>query len=169
MRIINQKYCLFLIFILQLSCVASGAGHGQRRVISLPPNLLGAWELSSIISTSNAQGPSGTEQKALLGTPVVYKTTSLHACDSAVSIYAVETKQVSANEFLYENSVSFENLGISQKAIERIVINNRSSGACFEEFPIPGQVVYLIGSGEALISFEGVLYRAKLRSRSEEF
>jgi hypothetical protein len=146
------------------ACVASPA-NGKANIETPPFALEGDWELKSILPVGEVQGPGIQQQKQLLGTLVGYHDNELTACRAAVPITSIEKTRMTPADFLAGNHVSFDQLGIRQKTITQIVINDRQSGSCFGDFPLPGQVVYLLSEKDAVILFEGVFYQAKRVAR----
>jgi hypothetical protein len=120
----------------------------------------GTWTLKSIYPTQNVQGPGPSQQRQLLQSQIVIGVTSIKACGQSVTITSADVKAVSASEFLANNLVPLDSVGIHKPSVVEVILNQRQSGTCFGAFPMPGQDIYIKGSDELVIAFEGVFYRA---------
>ena len=150
---------IFFSCLSMLACASSAAG------VEFPNQILGEWVIESIIQTDAIQGPSLSQQKKLLGSTIEYQENSMKACWSeAVPITSYEKKKLNANDFLSENKVPLGSLGIQQDLVSEITLNNRQAGTCFEDFPLPGQVIFIKNKKEIIIAFEGVYYLARRKS-----
>jgi hypothetical protein len=93
--------------------------------------ITGTWWLTSVIQTPNVQGPSGAEQRKLLGTSIVLIPKSLEACGQSVPIKSISSTRVSPDEFLSNTLARFTQFRINAPYVTEIVINKRASGSCF--------------------------------------
>jgi hypothetical protein len=148
------------ILIWQLAFVAGPMCSGQDAHTNSLDAVRGTWTVKSIYPTQNVQGPSPSQQRKLLRSHISISNASLKVCGHSVAITSVDVHQVSANDFLSDNRVPLEEVGIHTPSVTEIVINKRQSGTCFQAFPLPGQDLYIKDKGELVIAFEGVFYRA---------
>jgi hypothetical protein len=149
-----RPFVLLITLQVTCACFSQSGLTDEARIVS------GTWVLKSIYPTQNVQGPSGSEQRKLLGSDIVFKAHSLEACGQSVPITSVETKQIGPSDFSADTRATFTEVGIETPTVTEIVINDRESGTCFGAFPLPGQIIYIKGKNELLIDFEGVFYRA---------
>ncbi len=157
----SRRCALLLLMTCTFSCV------GQGGAISQWHRIRGTWVLESIYQTSNVEGPSGWEQKELVGTTIVLNAHSMRACGQSARVTSVREQQVSPDEFLFGTRVRFSEVGITAPAITEVILNNREAGTCYGAFPLPGQDIHIKNNDELLIDFEGVFYRA-LRKRAAD-
>ena len=133
---------------------------GQAAPVNTQGRIRGTWILKSIYPTQNVQGPGPSQQRKLLRSLIVISASSVTACGQSAAITSTDVKEVSASEFLADNLVPLDSVGIRKSNVLEIILNNRLSGTCFEVFPMPGQDIYVKSKGELVIAFEGVFYRA---------
>jgi hypothetical protein len=143
-----------------LVVVGSITYGGQPAHIGMRDQIRGTWILRSIYPTQNVQGPNPSEQRKLLSTQIVIDATSIKACGQSVPIKSTDVKEVSATDFLAENLVPLDSVGIHKSSVTEVLFNQRRSGTCFGAFPIPGQDVYIKSRDEMVVAFEGAFYRA---------
>ena len=138
----------------------ASACFGQSAPTKVPDSVHGIWILQSIYPTSNVQGPSSRQQRKLLGSRISISANSLDACRQSVAISSVDVNDVTADQFLTNTRISFEEVQIHAPTVAEVVINRRQSGNCYNAFPLPGQDIYVKGKNELLVDFEGVFYKA---------
>lgn len=122
--------------------------------------LAGKWTLVSIYRTSNMQGPSAAEAKRLVGTHIIYGAHKMSSCGAAVAISGLKEQSFSEDELLQGFHGRFSELGLREKTIDGIIIEQGASGMCFGAFPPPGRTIFLKSKNELIVDFEGVFYRA---------
>jgi hypothetical protein len=137
-----------------VACIGQAASASKEGVIR------GTWTLKSVYSTPNVQGPDAMQQRKLLRSKIVIDATSINSCGQSAKITSTEVKNVSADEFLADNLVPLDSVGIHGPSVTQVVLNQRQSGTCLGAFPMPGLDIYIKGRDELVIAFEGVFYRA---------
>jgi len=153
-KIFSIKVSLIFFPCLSIIACASSAAKAE-----FPKEILGEWIIESIIQTDAIQGPSLSQQQKLLGSTIEYKENSMKSCWSdPVPITNYEKKKLNANDFLSENKIPLGSLRIQQDIVSEITLNNRQAGTCFEDFPLPGQVIFIKNEVEMIVAFEGVYY-----------
>jgi len=133
---------------------------GQAALASKQGVIRGTWTLKSVYLTPNVQGPDPMQQRSLLGSQIVIDATSIGSCGQSARITSTDVKKVSADEFLDDNLVSLDSVGIHRPSVTQMVLNQGQSGICFGAFPMPGLDIYIKNRDELVIAFEGVFYRA---------
>jgi len=123
-------------------------------------DLAATWTLVSIYRTSNVQGPSAAEAKRLLGTHIIYGAHRMKSCGADVAINGVKEQSFTEDNLLQDFRGRFSELGVREKTIVGITIEQRSSAACYGAFPLPGRVIFLKSRNALIVDFEGVFYRA---------
>ena len=136
---------------------------------SVPTQMLGSWRLVGVYSTDNIQGLYPEEQRKLLGTKVVFESTSITSCEQSVNVTSVIRSRVSADDLLEAYHTTFKSLGIKSRTVEKVVLNNNASGNCLGSLTLPGEEVYLKSHDEICVNLDGVFFKAvRIRAKARE-
>jgi hypothetical protein len=101
-----RSFALLQILLLTSACFGQSGSANKSAIIN------GTWVLKSIYTTQNAEGPSPSQQRKLLGTTIVLDAHSLKACGQSVPIKTIKVIHVSSADFLANTRARFSEVVI---------------------------------------------------------
>ncbi len=131
----------------------------------LPGRLQGTWRIARVLPTSNTTC-WGTEQaQPLVGSTLSYSQHALRWKGGSVPLLDINTRMVSADEFMKENSgttgaARFAQLGIHANSVLEVDLQHEDMDITGATTEVPGDSVLLAGPNRIVVSACGVFLEA---------
>lgn len=131
----------------------------------LPSRLQGTWRITRVLPTSNT-ACWGTEQaQPLVGSTLTYSQNALRWKGGSVPLLDINTRKVTADEFMKENGGSagaaqFTQLGIHASSVMEVDFQHEDMDITGSTTEVPGDSVLLAGPNRIVVSACGVFFEA---------
>lgn len=140
----------------------------------LPVYLAGAWRIARVLPTRNVGCWSAEQAKDLIGSTLTYSGASMRWHGGEVPLEGISTRQVTASQFLKENSGSggaadFAQLGIRSSRVLEVDLQHEDMDITGASTEVPGDSVLVVSPNRIVVSACGVFMEAVRTSASGSF
>ena len=133
-----------------IACIQACAG------VKAPTALFSTWVVQKTLSTSNVQGLSDAEARALLGREIRYDPSEMRIGTQVVKGIRYDVRRLSSAQFFEEAYVSLTAVGIGTRDVYAVTVR-RSDGAPVNAL---GATVYVASKSRLLLLRDGVFFEA---------
>lgn len=131
----------------------------------LPATVAGSWRIARVLPTKNVGCWSADQARELVGSTLAYSSSSLRWHGGDVPLEGVTTRQVTAAQFLKENSGSggsadFTQLGIRNARVLEVDLQHEDMDITGASTEVPGDSVLVVSPNRIVVSACGVFMEA---------
>lgn len=131
----------------------------------LPSRLQGTWRITRVLPTGNTPCWGPEQAQPLVGSMLSYSQNALRWKGGSVPLLDINTRTVTADEFMKENGGSagaarFPQLGIHANSVLEVDFQHEDMDITGSTTEVPGDSVLLAGPNRIVVSACGVFFEA---------
>jgi hypothetical protein len=131
----------------------------------LPSRLQGSWRIVRVLPTGNTPCWAPEQAQPLVGSTLSYSQNALRWKGGSVPLLDINTRTVTADEFMKENgggagAARFTQLGIRSSSVLEVDFQHEDMDITGSTTEVPGDSVLLAGPNRIVVSACGVFFEA---------